>query len=195
VFGKKLTDIPLFHAREATPVRIVGDGVISTVGVGDGRMLPVLILDATDRPDITEYIRLHRHGGPGDVKVQWGQLPDLHDTVVLMLTVVRPAQMKMIIAFDLRRNQGFLVEQILGMNGMYVQAGQNGDRVSATMDHPRIVVEVPETGFRRTWDKLYYQFTVKKFREAGLERARAKVAARDAIAKLREIGSFRMPSG
>lgn len=195
MFRNKLTDIPLFHAREAVPVRIVGDGAISTAGVGDGRMLPVLILDATDRPDIAEYIRLHRHGGPGDVKVQWGQLPALHDTVVLMLTVLRPAQMKMIIAFDLRRNHGFLVEQILGMNGMYIQAGQAGDRVGATMDHPRIVVEVPDTGFRPTWDKLYYKFTVKKLREAGLDRARAKVAARDAIAKLREIGAFRMTNG
>lgn len=187
-------EIPLHHPREAVPVRIVGDGAISTAGVGDGRMLPVLILDTTERPDIIEYIRLHQHGSSGDVKVQWAQMPDHLDTQMLLLKVLRPAELNILIAFDLHRNHGFLIEQILGMNGLYLQAGEDGDRMGNTMDHPRILVEVPDTGFRRNWDRLYFQFTVKKLRGMGLDRKQAKVGARDAIAKLREIGAFRMPS-
>lgn len=188
----KLTEIPIYHAREAVPVRIAADGAISTGGVGDGRMLPVLILDTADRPDIIEYIKLHRHTGPGDVRVQWGQLPDHPDTVMLIFTMIRPVEIKVIVAFELHRNHGFLIEQILGMNGMYLQAGVDGDRLAATMDHPRIIVEIPDTGFRRQWDKLYFQFTVKKFRTQGLDRRNAKAAARSAISKLREVGAFRM---
>jgi hypothetical protein len=195
VIGKpKLTEIKLNHAREALPVRIVGDGAISTSGVGDGRMLPVLILDTAQRPDIREYAALHKISGPGDVQVQWGQMPEYADTMMLILAFKRPVEMKAIIAFDLQRNHGFLVEQILGMNGVYIQAGAEGDRLKNTMDTPRVIVEIPDTGFRVIWDKLYLKFTERKFREMGLTRKDARNAAGEAIAKLREFGSFRMPN-
>ena len=190
----KLTEIPVYHPREATPVEIVGDGAISTVGVGDGRMLPVLILGTHQRPDIVEYIQLHQHSGPGDVNVQWGEMREHPDTVLLILSFIRPVQMKVIVAFDLRRNHGFLVEQILFTNGVYIQAGASGDRLKNTMDRPRIVIEIPDTGFRRRWDRLFLQHTVKVLRERGLDRKQAKAAAPEAIAQLREIGSFRMGS-
>ena len=64
--------IPVNHAREAVPIRIVADGAISTGIVGDGRMLPVLILDATERPDIHAFIAMQRDSEAGDVHVQWG---------------------------------------------------------------------------------------------------------------------------
>jgi hypothetical protein len=195
MFGKaKLTTIFLDHPREALPVRITGDGALSTGGVADGRMLPVLILDADARPDIREFTKMHRHGGPGDVKVQWGQLPDYEDTVMLILSFLRPVELKVIVAFELHRHHGSLVEQILAMHGLYIQAGTEGDRLKNTMDQPRVLVEVPDTGFRRTWDKLYFQFTVKKLRAAGLDRRQAKVGAREAIEQLRNFGQFRMPS-
>ncbi|CDO38566.1 hypothetical protein [Novosphingobium sp. KN65.2] len=190
----KLTEIPVYHPREATPVEIVGDGAISTAGVGDGRMLPVLILGTQQRPDIVEYIQIHQHGALGDVNVQWGEMPEYSDTVMLILSFIRPVQMKVIVAFDLRRNHGFLVEQILLTNGVYIQAGASGDRLKNTMDQPRIVIEIPDTGFRRQWDRLFLQHTVTMLRERGLDRKQAKAAAPEAIAQLREIGAFRMGS-
>jgi len=42
------------NAYEANPVRIVADGVIGTRGVGGGRLIPHLILDTSDRPDVKE---------------------------------------------------------------------------------------------------------------------------------------------
>ncbi len=190
----KLTKIPVYHPRESTPVEIVGDGAISTARVGDGRMLPVLILGTDQRPDIVEYIQVHQDSGPGDVNVQWGKMPEYSDTVMLILSFIRPVQMKMIVAFDLGRNHGFLVEQILFTNGVYIQAGASGDRLRNTMDRPRIVIEIPDTGFRRLWDKLFLQHTVKMLRERGLDRKQAKATAPEAIAQLREIGAFRMGS-
>lgn len=190
----KLTEIPVYNLREATPVEIVGDGAISTAAVGDGRMLPVLILDTQHRLDIIKYIQIHEHCDPGDVNVQWGEMPEYSGTVMLILSFIRPVQMKVIVAFDLRRNHGFLVEQILFTNGVYIQAGASGDRLKNTMDRPRIVIEIPDTGFRRRWDKLFLQHTIKMLRERGLDRKQAKAAAPQAIAQLREIGAFRMGS-
>lgn len=186
--------IPVNHAREAVPVRIVADGAISTGIVGDGRMLPVLILDATERPDIHAFIAMQRDSEAGDVHVQWGQLPDYTDTIALILSFQRPVELKAIVKFELARNHGFLVEQILAMHGVYMQAGKEGDRMKTTMDHPRVIVEIPDTGFRAMWDKMYLEFTVRALRERGLSRQRARVAAREVIEQLREFGEFRLPT-
>ena len=44
-----------------TPVPIVAEGAISSTTLGDGRLIPVLILDTSNRPDIDEFVRVHQH--------------------------------------------------------------------------------------------------------------------------------------
>jgi hypothetical protein len=190
----KLTEIPVKNAYEASPVRIVADGTISTFDVGDGRMLPVIILDASQRLDIREYILLHQGRDPGDVLVRWGRMLGHADTVMLFLAFERPAEMNVIIAFDLHLNHGALVDQILRMNGMYIQAGVEGDRLKNTLDAPKVILEIPDTGFGPTWDKWYLDFTVRKLIRSGLKRRHARIAGQEAIAMLRKLGQFRISS-
>src|ERR1700730_420478 len=66
--------IELSHEREKDALRIVADGAIAHSGVGEGRLIPLVILDTSSRPDLEEYIRVHQYAGAGDVKCQWGQL-------------------------------------------------------------------------------------------------------------------------
>ncbi|MDE3170209.1 MAG: hypothetical protein KGL75_08700, partial [Acidobacteriota bacterium] len=82
----KKTDIAIKRLEEARPVPIVADAAISTVGVHGGRMLPVLLLDCSARPEIAELIRVHDALGPCDVVSQWGQVPGHQSTVALFLT-------------------------------------------------------------------------------------------------------------
>jgi len=76
---EKYLEIPVRHPRESRPVRIVADAALSTRGRHGGRMLPLLLLDTSDRPDIDEYIRVHASFGLGDVKAQWGKIEGLKD--------------------------------------------------------------------------------------------------------------------
>jgi len=48
-FRKALID--LSHEREKDAVRIVADGAIAHPGIGDGRLIPLVILDTSVRPD------------------------------------------------------------------------------------------------------------------------------------------------
>jgi hypothetical protein len=59
-------------ARQAFPYRILGppvpivaDAAIATDVVGDGRFIPLVILDTVDRPDIAEIIELQEKVPPG----------------------------------------------------------------------------------------------------------------------------------
>lgn len=180
--------------HETTPLRIVNDGLIGTQGVGDGRMLPVLILDTAERPDVTQYLALHEHSGAGDVRLQWGQLPQFEDTIILILTVVRPAELTILIAFELPKRHGALVDQILRAKGLYLQAGAPGDRLANAMNRPRVLVEVADTNFQAHWEKIYHKFTVARLRKEGLTRTDAKQVAKQAITAMREVGDFRFLS-
>ena len=173
-------------------LEIVGDGLISTAGVGDGRMLPAAILDTSGRADVEEYFRVHAGSAVGDVRVQWAYSPE-QDSVILMLSVERPLAKKLYVAFRLAKRHGVLVEQVLAMNGLYIQSGRIGDRVGTTLDRQRILFEIPDTGFRKTWDKMFLKHTAKSLRERGIARNRAKEAAKDVIGMLRKTGEFRFP--
>jgi hypothetical protein len=180
--------------HEARAVRIVADAAVSTCGVHGGRLLPLLLLDTSDRPDIAEFIRVHESLGPGDVEVVWGKVEGKghEESVALFLRCVRPVELFMVLEFNVAR-QGFLVEQILIGQGLYLaRAEGENDRLSQNLDRSKVIVEIPDTGFRDTWDAMFYKHLAQDFRSKGLSRSESREAARSAIAEWRKLGSLKM---
>jgi hypothetical protein len=182
------------HPEEAKVVPIAGDAAIATVGTGHGRLIPLVILDTTERPDLAEVIRVQAHFPEGDVVVQWGQLPKRPDHVALFLRFMRPTERAAVIEFDSAR-QGILVEHTLMSQALYIQAGKAGDRLIHDLNLPKMLIEVPDTGFRRHWDKLYRDGVIARMVNEGLTRKVAKAAVGSYIDCIRELARFRMKSG
>src|SRR6266516_340976 len=103
--------IRLRHAREVSPVRIISDAAIASALRGDGRLIPLLIIDCSNRPDVEEMLRIHAHLAPGDVEIQWGRIRG-HDKVSLLLSFIRPLELNVILDFDIIQ-QGGLVDLII----------------------------------------------------------------------------------
>lgn len=184
--------IRLNSERERHPVPIVADAAIAAGVIGEGRLVPLLIIDTTDRPDLQELIRIHEHLPPGDVDVQWCILPGSTDSVALVLCFKRPIETIAILQFNIV-SQGILVEQILTAKLLYLQSGRPGDRLKSTLGVPRIFVEVPDTKFRKEWEPMFHKKLAEKMRIEGLGRQQAKAAAGEAIEEMRKLVSFRMP--
>jgi hypothetical protein len=190
---RRYQSIPMNSVQEAQVVPIVGDAAIATVGVGHGRLIPLIIIDATNRPDLAEVIQAQVHLPPGDVAVQWGVLPKRHDHIALLLKFKRPTERAAVVEFDIAK-QGILIEHILQSNALYIQAGKFGDRLKYDLNRPKMLVEVPDTGIRALWDKLFFDAVVKRARKDGLGRRDAKEVAQAAIGQIRELAKFRMKS-
>lgn len=190
---RRYQSIPMNSAEEAQVVQIVGDAAIATGGIGHGRLIPLIIIDTRNRPDLAEVIEAQVHLPPGDVVVQWCILPKRHDHIALLLKFQRPTERSAIIEFNIAK-QGILVEHILQSNGLYMQAGKVGDRLKHDLNRPKMLIEVPDTGIRAVWDKLYFDAVVKRARSEGLNRREAKDVARAAIGQIRELAKFRMKS-
>jgi hypothetical protein len=177
---------------ESKVVKVVSDPAVATRGTVNGKLIPLLILDTTERPDLVEVVRVHRSFEAGDVRVQWGALEGRLDHVVLFLRFLRPTERTAIIEFEIEK-QGALVDQILTAGAMYLQPGKPGDRLLADLSVQKMIVEIPDTGFRDYWDKLYLKSVVKSLRRSGMSRTDAKRAALAFIYDMRQLGRFQMP--
>jgi hypothetical protein len=189
--------IKLRGPHEAMPVAIVADAMIATVGVGDGRQIPVLIVDTASRPDVEDFFRVHQYIPTGDHTVRWAHLEGRKGKISLVLTFIRPSELTIILEFDIVR-QGGLVDHIIQARGFYLQRGQEGDRLSTTLDHPRIIVEIGDLEFHN-WDDLLLKHLIAHNRASGLGRQAAKQAAKQLIEEWRKLIALRIkrfpPSG
>lgn len=188
---KKTKRFNVNNALETIPAPIVADGAIASPSAGDGRLVPVVIIDGSVRPDLATAIRVHRDFEAGDLRVQWGNLPNSESNkVALFLTFVRPTELNAVIEFDVV-HQGMLVENILIARMMYLQAGKQGDRLSANLEVPMLLLEVVETGFRSYWDKRFLKGVSNYFRSKRKNRADAKRMAKAAIGKMKQLSTLR----
>lgn len=183
--------ILLTHELEAKAVPVVSSAMIASTGISEGRMMPLLILDTSQRPDIEDMIRAHEHLGPGDVLSDWA-LPTW-ETLELFLTFERPSRCVIRIAFNVLVGGG-LIDNIMLSQALYLQAGRPGDRLAGTMDALRVVVEIPTGTVRHRWEEVMERALVKDYRAKGLSKRDAKKAARGVRAEWRELISLRMKS-
>jgi hypothetical protein len=191
--GWHKTEVSLNSAVELHPVPIASDGVIATSGVADGRLVPVLILDTTTRPDIDDMVAAHLKLGPGDVDSRWYRPSRWHTKVVgLHLDFRQPAPCVVRIEFEVER-KGALVDTILRARGLFLQPGRPGGRLRDSMDAARLIVEVPSTDFVKLWDSIFEAGIIRRYRRQGGSRGESKRLAREAIERWRSITSHRLP--
>lgn len=171
-------------------VPIVGDGAIASQ-VADGRLLPVMILDTRSRPEVDEVIRVSRQLS-GDVTHQWATDLDNADGVMLLVKFQRPVAAELLLRFSIE-HQAMLVECVLTGEGMYLQSGRPGDRISTTPSAVRMLVELPDSGFREHWDRLLLKrMTVVMARRLGTSRRKARPVAEEFIKEMRKLPSLRV---
>ena len=192
--GQQWVDIRLYKPEERDAVPIVADAGMAATGVADGRFMPLVILDTTRRPDIEDAVKAHMRLGPGDVRSYWLRPSRWHQrTIGLLLDLERPSQCVISMEFDVAR-QGAFVDQIIRMQGLYVQPGRPGDRLSETMRAPRILVEVPSRQIRPVWDEIFERQLVRRLRKEGLSKREARRKAREMILRWRSATGQRMRS-
>ncbi|HET6892092.1 MAG TPA: hypothetical protein VFH31_13395 [Pyrinomonadaceae bacterium] len=88
--------------------------------------------------------------------------------------------------------QGILVDQLLATKGLYIQAARDGDRFVKNPDAPKVLVEIPDTGFRKVWDHIFHQHIVDHMKSRGLPRRDAKRAASQYLEEWQKFGQLRM---
>ncbi|MDP1959023.1 hypothetical protein [Methylotenera sp.] len=176
---------------KSSVVPIVRDGAIATHEIGEGRMVPVLIVDCSDNVELLDLIYAHEETPPGDVIVTWGIQKDDKNNVSLILEFLKPSALQILLQFNIELKGG-VVDSIFHANALYLQPLESGERVIDGLDSAKILVEVPDTGFFETWDELYTEKLIRVFKKSGLSRKEANKAAKQHKDLLRGIWLRRM---
>lgn len=173
------------------PLRIIDDGVRWGLDVMQGRGIPVLIVDARERPDIQDLFSLQQDlGRYGNVGHAWARGKGSVLRIFLTLEFIDPVATHVVIEFDLPKQQ-ILIDFILKAECFYLQSGKPGDRSSD--DVPRILVETLSSGeFDEIWARLRQDLTEGQFRVKGMSRSKRKQLAEEELRRRDELVASRL---
>ena len=149
-------------------VDIINDALIYQRNLCDGRAIPHLIIDTENYPEIAKSIELHSEVTEGSITVTWGLTID-KKYVLLLIESISPVEISYIIKFDLYK-QCSVIDKILSAQLMYIQSGKKGDRLLKTQHNPKLLMEIPHTGFEKEWVKIYRKAQEKRFKDLGVKR-------------------------
>jgi hypothetical protein len=191
MFGRKIKQLNFDKPYEYAPVPVVGHAA-ATLPQAMGGLTAILIIDTRNRPDIDEYVNIHRNSGAGDVESQWGRRVDDNSIYQLVLEVIRPVELNIYLEFKFP-DKISVIDQILHTQRLCLQPGRPGDTLSQTFNTvPRVIMEIPDTGIGKKWNtKLLKHFT-KMFQGEGLNKRQAEEKAAEFIRTRRQIFDFRM---
>lgn len=171
------------------------NGLISRPTLGEGRMIPALVVDSDNDNGLEELLKIHKDSPPGDVIVQWGSpfSQVLRKKVwYLDIEFSQPLEFKFQINFNLKEDYS-LIDAILQSRGLCLTQGKEGEKVFQKQDE-MILVEVPDTHIDTLWEKTLDETLRKKFRKSGIPKKYIKNEIIEHKNKMREILNLRRPN-
>jgi hypothetical protein len=166
------------------------EGVLSSEGVGEGRIIPVIVLNVEENRDIVDLIKSHYSVPSGDVTMTWVQDLFNRKELILKMSFSRPMQIEFGIRFDLTKDLT-LIDGIVQSKGLYLQTGKKGDKVSHKLNDEKILVEVPDLGIRDFWNSLMQKRLIEKYRKKGFSKKESTKVAIQHINSIRELWKIR----
>jgi hypothetical protein len=169
---------------------IVGEGIMSTIEIAEGRFIPSLIIAANDDSGIIDLILMHKDSPPGDVTSCWTKPLWQSKIFVLNLKFIKPIRMEFGISFNLK-TQNSLIDGIIQSRGFFLQVGKIGDTPSLLLDEPKIMLEIPDMGIDDKWNDILIDIIEAKYKKMHLSKNDIRIATYGHIKSMREIWKVR----
>lgn len=177
--------------------KIVENGIISNPKLGEGRMIPVLILSSkVNDSELSELLEIHKDISSGDIKVCWGHyLTTLlrKEKMFLEIEFTNPKTFKFHIEFYPKEDYP-LIDAIFYSRGVYINLGKTGDKVSSVFskeNHRTILLEIPDTNQDSFWNKQLNKILLNKAKKEKISSKHRKRFVKEQIKKMRDFLNLR----
>lgn len=179
--------------RNISSIEIIGDGAIATNSIGVGQFIPCLILDTKDADDVSKIIMVDTSNGTIDSKIQWCRPFFKKNIIYLRIMYQEPIEVDFYIKFDIIKHY-FLIETIITNKAVILYNGKVGEKISEKINskEDNILVEVPNTGYQKTWRKMLNKMLRRKYKSEGLTYGKAKEMACIVIEKIEKFKYIRV---
>lgn len=171
---------------------IIYSGNISVSNVGESRFIPVIMVDENIAKDITELIGFHTETNSGDIETLWTSSISTLFTkrkYTLKFKFIKPQSITFGILFEIEKHHK-LIDGILFSQALYLQTGNTQDKIYPN-EKGAILIEVPNTGFLKTWNNILFDYVKKQLRKKGVPKKELNNKTKEFIKTSREIWSFR----
>ncbi|MWW26644.1 hypothetical protein [Algibacter lectus] len=176
----KTINLNTYYVRE--------NGLISSPTLGEGRMIPALVVSKENDKSLKELINIHLDTPPGDAVVQWGA-PFIHyfrpKIWHLHIAFSQPMDYKFEIEFNLEKDYS-LIDAIHLSRALYLIYGEKGEKVSQKTDE-MILVEIPEMHSDVLWNKTLNNILNRKFKKIGIPKKEIKKEIKNHISNMRKL--------
>lgn len=156
---------------------IAEEGLISNFDLAEGRMIPAVVLKNNNQDKTVEnLVKIHLDTPPGDVTVTWcAPFNPLirNEFWELFLQFAKPVECEFSIRFDLEKEHR-IIDAIIHSRGLYISYGDTVDKVSQ-MKNGAILIEVPNTGVDKYWDKKIRNILIKKYKKRFKNRSKKEI--------------------
>lgn len=165
--------------RTTEVIDVVRDSSISTVGVADGKNIPLLILDTSDHPDIESAISMHKYSDEGKVSTIWGKSLN-GKQIILSVEIIEPYFVSFNLIFDSLKKAA-LIDLIISSQLLYIQSGTREDRIEHTLNNyeNRLLIEVPSSHFQNEWLNIFMKVQEKHFKKLGYSKMESKKLSKE----------------
>lgn len=170
---------------------LVGDGAIANSKTADGRLIPVMILDARENKQLEYLVKMHDQIDTADVISIWGVARFNSSRVDLVLFFKSPIELQVAVSLNPMKH-ATLIEGILISKAVYIQPGAPGDKISDNINAPKILVEIPARTTFDKWDGIFEKSVIKKLKKEGLRGKNLKEASREHISLIKDIWGKRL---
>ena len=181
----KRINFSVAQETETLPATIVSEPGRAYMRPEDGKLVPLVLLETTGRPDIDALFGAYTSETVGDVAVQWGRRQKApKGSVTLFLHFTAPIKQLLILDFEIVR-QSVLVEEVLRTGELYLQRAKKSGEPEAQGTSSRIRVVVPDTRFAPLWEELLVEELSARSRALGATERQARLIAQDSIRRWR----------
>jgi hypothetical protein len=181
----KKTNCPNYSIQE--------NGLIGSSILGEGRMIPALVLNCENDSTLSDLIDVHLNTDSGDVIVQWGSPLNFfvrNKIWTLNVKFSKPMEFEFNIDFDLEKHYS-IIDAIFQSRGLYIGYGFVGDKVSKVTDK-LILIEVADTKIDKKWNDKLFDVLKKRFRKNGANKKELNREVNAHLKKMREILTTRV---
>jgi hypothetical protein len=151
---------------------------------GEGRLIPVVIVDASQNTDVQNLISLHQYTPPGDVNSTWAFRRFDSKYIFLKLEFLRPVNTTIYIPFGLEKYAS-LVSGVMISRAMYLQPFGSGSSVAEGINKPKILIEV--SAEFEGWGGIQKKTLINKYKKLKYTKKEASAMADEHISRMTEI--------
>ena len=131
---------------------VVSCSTLTSVGIANGKTIPVIFVENDSENKIESSILLHQNVKQGMCSTQWGITDD--SKYALFLEFSLPTENRIVLLFDILKH-GYIVAHILRMQCMYLMIGTKGAKLSQHLNSPKLLIEVKNEDFLPEWNKIF----------------------------------------